>query len=71
MNKEVRYVLDSIASATYTALDELGLDAAEAQDLIEQVLDQHRTHGPIRVASLDYVRKVKMCGGPKPRTAEV
>ena len=69
--KDLNYVLDSLSVATYNALDDLGLKSIDAQRVIEYVCFDTDLIGHIRVAMSDYCRKVKICGGPKPRTVEV
>jgi len=74
-NFPMQHVLDSIAVATYNALDDLGLDISDAESTIAQVIAHMSTYNglsidPISKAQMDYTHKVRICGGPKPATIQ-
>ena len=74
-NFPMQHVLDSIAVATYNALDDLGLDVDAANATIAQVIAHMSDYNgfapdPISKAVMDYTHKVRICGGPKPATIQ-
>tara|TARA_R100001509_G_scaffold130260_2_gene83592 strand:- start:1215 stop:1439 length:225 start_codon:yes stop_codon:yes gene_type:complete len=65
--KEVQHILDSIAYATYNALEELGLSIEEANSIMEHVTLDRQVESNARLGMLDYERKLRLCGGPRQR----
>lgn len=62
------FLLDSISNAVYDAMEEMGLGASDASELIEDCMPEvWRT--AVFAGLRNYQNKLKMSGGkPKPRT---
>ena len=65
---DLKILMGEVSAATASALEDLGLTEEAARELYEQYRQMSGDDAhPIRKGFLDYFRKLKITGSPKPR----
>jgi hypothetical protein len=66
---DLKILIGEVSAATASALEDLGLTEEDARALYEQYrqISAYDHAHPIRKGFLDYFRKLKITGSPKPR----
>ena len=72
---DYNHVQSAIRQAVFSALEDTGLDAIAAHALIECMHNVDRQRDPgtslIGYGLRDYLNKLIVCGGPKPRNIDI